>query len=156
MTVTTRPPRSEPRPARSAPEPLALPDRGTLGIGRATPAVPRREGREKLNGLAKYTDDLVFPGTWFGATIRSQEAHARLLGIERDATFDWSRVVVLTADDIPGENLVSLITDDQPALAHDEIRHHAEPVALIAAPDVAWRAYACSLLAEELGDEEDG
>jgi CO/xanthine dehydrogenase Mo-binding subunit len=43
--------------------------------------------------------------------------------------------VVLTARDIPGDNLVSLITEDQPALVVDEIRHHAEPIALLAAPD---------------------
>jgi xanthine dehydrogenase molybdopterin-binding subunit B len=43
--------------------------------------------------------------------------------------------VLLTAADIPGENIVSLITDDQPVLVEDEIRHQAEPVALLAAPD---------------------
>ena len=50
---------------------------------------------------------------------------------------DWSTVVVVTAADIPGENLVSSIKDDQPVLVPvgGEIRHHAEPVALLAAPD---------------------
>ena len=47
--------------------------------GRARPAAPlRREGPAKLTGEAKYADDLVFPGAWFGATIRSTEPHARL------------------------------------------------------------------------------
>ena len=44
-------------------------------------------------------------------------------------------VVLLTAKDVPGDNLVSLIADDQPVLVEDEIRHHAEPIALLAAPD---------------------
>ena len=45
--------------------------------------------------------------------------------------------MVLTAKDMPGDNVVSLINDDQPILVpvDDEIRHHAEPVALLAAPD---------------------
>jgi len=105
--------------------------------GRATHAPLRREGPEKLTGLAKYADDLVFPGAWYGATIRSTEPHARLMGIDLDDAFDWSRVVVVTADDIPGENIVSLIDDDQPVLVPvgGEIRHQAEPVALIAAAD---------------------
>jgi CO/xanthine dehydrogenase Mo-binding subunit len=107
----------------------------TLGI--ATPAPLRREGPKKLTGEAKYTDDLVFPGAWYGATIRSTEAHARILGIEQDPDFDWSKVVVMTARDIPGENVVSVIKDDMPALAADVIRHHSEPVALVAAPDKA-------------------
>ncbi|MEO5986837.1 MAG: hypothetical protein ABIW50_04955, partial [Candidatus Limnocylindria bacterium] len=83
--------------------------------GRARPAAPlRREGPAKLTGAAQYTDDLVFPGAWFGVTIRSTEPHARLVGIELGDGFDWKRVVVVTADDIPGENIVSLISDDQP------------------------------------------
>jgi CO/xanthine dehydrogenase Mo-binding subunit len=108
---------------------------GEVLLGRARGAPLRREGPEKLTGAAKYTDDLVFPGAWYGATIRSTEPHARLLGIDLDEGFDWSRVVVLTAKDIPGENIVSALHDDQPALVDTEIRHHAEPVALVAAAD---------------------
>jgi CO/xanthine dehydrogenase Mo-binding subunit len=101
------------------------------------PAPLRREGPAKLTGAAKYTDDLVFPGAWYGATIRSTEPHARLLGFDLADDFDWSTVVFLTAKDIPGDNIVSELADDQPALADDEIQHHAEAVALLAAPDRA-------------------
>ena len=106
---------------------------GTV-IGRS---VPRRDAPAKVTGAARYTDDLIVEGAWFGLTVRSTEPHARLLGIDRDPAFDWSRVVVVTAADIPGENVVHLIHDDQPALVADEIRHHAEAVALVAAPDPA-------------------
>lgn len=115
-----------------APGEAAAPTRGM-----ARPAPLRREGRKKLTGEALYTDDLVFPGAWYGATIRSSDAHARLLGLEQDPDFDWSKVVVMTAKDIPGENVVSVIIDDMPALADEEIRHHSEAVALLAAPDKA-------------------
>ena len=121
------------------PTPLIAPP-GVPTPGRAKPAAPlRREGPAKLTGKAKYADDLVFPGAWFGATIRSTEPHARLLGFDFDEAFDWKRVVVVTADDIPGENVVSLIDDDQPALVPvgGEIRHQAEPLLLLAAPDWA-------------------
>ena len=123
-------------PPDAATEPLILPA-DAPARGRAGGAPLRREGPEKLTGLAKYADDLVFPGAWYGATIRSTEPRARLLGIDLDDAFDWSRVVVVTADDIPGENVVSLIDDDQPVLVPvgGEIRHQAEPVALIAAAD---------------------
>ena len=115
--------------------PLRAPEAGEIGVGRARAFPTRREGPAKLTGTALYTDDMVFPGAWYGHTIRSTEAHAKLLGVDLDPEFDWSKVVVLTAKDIPGDNLVSLIADDQPVLAFDEIRHHAEPVALLAAPD---------------------
>jgi hypothetical protein len=42
------------------------------------------------------------------------------------------------------------------APAASGLPHVSEAVhALIHAPDIAWRAYACSLLAEELGAEDD-
>jgi CO/xanthine dehydrogenase Mo-binding subunit len=122
--------------------PLVLPDTApaqvpTPTLGRARPAPLRREGPDKLTGAARYTDDIVVPGAWYGATVRSTQAHARLLGMELDPGFDWSKVVLVTAADIPGENIVSSIKADQPALAADVIKHHAEPVALLAAADKA-------------------
>jgi CO/xanthine dehydrogenase Mo-binding subunit len=134
MTVTTRPPRTAPRPEAPL-APVRMPADGELGVGSARTSPLRREGPAKLTGTALYTDDIVFPGAWYGHTIRSTEPHARLLGLDLDEGFDWSRVVLLRAHDIPGDNVVSLISDDQPILVEDEIRHQAEPVALLAAPD---------------------
>jgi CO/xanthine dehydrogenase Mo-binding subunit len=108
--------------------------------GRARPAAPlRREGPAKLTGTALYTDDIVVPGAWYGATVRSTDAHATFDALELDPDFDWSKVVVVTAADIPGDNIVSSIKADQPILVPvgGEIQHHAEPLALIAAPDRA-------------------
>ena len=128
-------------PGVTAPDttPLIIPT-DAPAPGRTHSTAPlRREGPAKLTGAAKYADDLVFPGAWFGVTVRSTQPHARLLGIHLDDGFDWTRVIVVSADDIPGENVVSLIDDDQPVLVPvgGEIRHQAEPCALIAAPDQA-------------------
>ncbi len=112
----------------------------TIVPGRARSTAPlRREGPAKLTGVALYTDDIVIPGAWFGATIRSTDAHATFDALELDPSFDWSSVVVVTAADIPGENVVSSIKADQPILVPvgGEIQHHAEPLALLAAPDRA-------------------
>ncbi|MDQ2964655.1 MAG: xanthine dehydrogenase family protein molybdopterin-binding subunit, partial [Chloroflexota bacterium] len=139
MTIRTEPRRtgSPVAPRTGTPDALLL-HPGEIAPGRARTRGPlRREGPEKLTGEAKYADDLVFPGAWFGATIRSTEAHARFVGIDLGHDFDWSKVVVVSAADIPGENIVSLISDDQPVLVPvgGEIQHHSEPLALIAAPD---------------------
>jgi CO/xanthine dehydrogenase Mo-binding subunit len=123
----------------TVPDALVLPPATTVP-GRARPAAPlRREGPEKLTGLALYTDDIVVPGAWYGATVRSSDAHASFDALDFDPDFDWSKVVVVTADDIPGDNIVSSIKADQPILVPigGEIQHHAEPLALIAAPDKA-------------------
>lgn len=118
---------------------LVIPPGATVP-GRARPAAPyRREGPAKLTGTALYTDDIVVPGAWHGTTIRSTDARATFDALDLDPAFDWSRVVVVTAADIPGDNIVQSIKSDQPILVPigGEIRHHAEPLALIAAPDKA-------------------
>ena len=139
MTIRTSPSRTTTpiSPQRSVPDALIV-RRGAVVPGRARPAVPlRREGPAKLTGEAKYADDLVFPGAWYGATVRSTDAHARFNGYDLDPALDWSNIAVVTAADIPGENVVSLISDDQPVLVPvgGEIQHHAEPLVLLAAAD---------------------
>ena len=123
----------------TVPDALVMPPATTVP-GRLRPAAPlRREGPAKLTGTALYTDDIVVPGAWYGTTIRSTDAHATFDALELDPAFDWTKVVVVTAADIPGENIVSSIKADQPILIPlgGEIQHHAEPLALIAAPDRA-------------------
>ena len=125
---------------RTAPPVPVLVEPGSITRGRAREAAPlRREGPAKLTGAAKYADDLVFPGAWYGATIRSTDARARFVALDLDPAFNWSKVVVVTAADIPGDNIVASIKSDQPILVPvgGEIQHHAEPLALLAAPDRA-------------------
>src|ERR1700730_17644799 len=90
--------------------------------------VPRKEGREKVTGEAKYVDDLKFPGMLHGVTVRSPVARVLISGIEVPAGLPWNDFTVVTAKDIPGENCVALIIDDQPYLAADRVNHPEEPV----------------------------
>jgi CO/xanthine dehydrogenase Mo-binding subunit len=105
--------------------------------------VPRKEGFEKLAGSAKYVDDIRIDGMLYGKTIRSTVPRGRIKNITLDPAFDWSRIVVADYRDIPGENYVALIENDQPLLAETEVRHCDEPVLLIAAetkPDLGQAA----------------
>jgi CO/xanthine dehydrogenase Mo-binding subunit len=97
-------------------------------------SVPRVDGPAKACGTARYVDDLVLPGMLHGATVRSDVARGRLLGIDLDPAFDWTGITVVTAADVP-VNAVPLIESDQPVLAKDEIRHAYEPVVLLACED---------------------
>ncbi|PCI37427.1 MAG: hypothetical protein COB53_06605 [Elusimicrobia bacterium] len=97
----------------------------------------RKEGPQKLTGTALYVDDIPVKGIWHGVTVRSSVAHAKIKGIRFLKGFPWRQAVVVTAKDIPGENCVHLIEDDQPLLADGITRHALEPVALIAHPDRA-------------------
>ena len=96
--------------------------------------VSRPDAVDKVRGEARFADDLAFPGMLHGAVVRSPHAHARVLGIDASpALADPDVVRVVTHDDIPGENVVHVIYDDQPALAVDTVRYIGEPVVLVVA-----------------------
>ncbi len=95
--------------------------------------VLRKEGVEKLTGAARYIDDIAIEGVLYGKTIRSSVARGLIKSISFDPRFDWSPITVCDWRDIPGENFVALIEQDQPLLAEREIRHAEEPILLIAA-----------------------
>ncbi len=99
-------------------------------------SVPRVDGVAKVTGRARYLDDLDAPGAWHGATVRSKVAHGVLEAIDLDPAFDWSQVVVVTAADIAGKNVIALIEDDQPALVPigGRVMHIDEAIAAVAAP----------------------
>ncbi len=99
-----------------------------------TPVI-RKEGRDKIMGRAKYVDDLHFPDMLYGATVRSPVARGRILNIAFTPGVPWDEFTVVTAQDIPGENAVALILNDQPFLADGVVNHPEEPVVLIAHPD---------------------
>jgi CO/xanthine dehydrogenase Mo-binding subunit len=101
-------------------------------VGRS---VPRKEGREKVTGESKYVDDFSLPGMLHGVTVRSPVARGRIRGIEFTGDLPWNEFTIVTANDIPGENIVALIVDDQPYLAAEYVNHPEEPVVLLAHPD---------------------
>jgi CO/xanthine dehydrogenase Mo-binding subunit len=94
--------------------------------------VLRKEGYEKLTGEARYIDDLALDGMLFGKTIRSTIASGRIKSISFDPSYDWSQIIVADYRDIPGQNYVALIEQDQPLLVESEVRHYDEPILLIA------------------------
>lgn len=98
-------------------------------------SLPRKEGLAKVKGEAQYVDDLSFPEMLFGKTVRSTIARGTITEIVFDPAFDWSQVVVADYRDIPGRNVVTLIEDDQPLLVEKEVRHHDEPILLLASKE---------------------
>ncbi|MBC7370713.1 MAG: xanthine dehydrogenase family protein molybdopterin-binding subunit, partial [Bdellovibrionaceae bacterium] len=98
-------------------------------------SVPRKEGPRKLTGRSKYIDDIVFENCLYGATIRSTIARGRILKINFGEGIPWDEFTIVTAKDIPGQNHVALILQDQPFLADTEIHHPEEPIVLIAHKD---------------------
>ena len=98
-------------------------------------ATPRKEGRDKIAGRARYIDDLTFPGMLYGATVRSRIPHGKIRQINFGPAIAWSEFVVVSAKDIPGKNYIALIENDQPCLADETVNHPEEAILLLAHPE---------------------
>jgi CO/xanthine dehydrogenase Mo-binding subunit len=97
--------------------------------------VPRKEGRAKVTGAARYVDDLDAEGLLHGVTVRSTVPRARIKNITFGEGVPWDEFTVVTAKDVPGANYVALILNDQPYLADGVVNHAEEPILLLAHGD---------------------
>ena len=97
----------------------------------------RKEGAAKVLGAAQYVDDLHRDDMWFGATVRSKIARGRILSIKFGGSFNWDEFVIVTAEDISGENTIVHLAKDHPCLADVLVNHPEEPILLIAHPNRA-------------------
>src|SRR5437667_7934324 len=107
-------------------------------------SLQRKEGIPKVNGQAVYADDIRLENCLHGKTVRSTVPHGRIKQIRFGGDIHWNEFTVVLPSDIPGKNAVTLIDDEQPFLAEREIRHVAEPLALIAHPNPALAEKALS------------
>ena len=96
---------------------------------------PRKEGRDKVTGKARYIDDITLPNMLYGATVRSRIARGRIKKITFGPGIPWDEFVIVSAKDIPGKNYIALIENDQPCLAAEAVNHPEEPILLLAHPD---------------------
>jgi CO/xanthine dehydrogenase Mo-binding subunit len=97
--------------------------------------VLRKEGVAKITGQARYVDDLTFPGMLHGVTVRNPAGRGTIRSIVFEDGVPWDEYTIVTAKDIPGENRVALILDDQPVLADQVTAHAEEAIVLLAHPD---------------------
>ncbi|KIZ15597.1 xanthine dehydrogenase family protein molybdopterin-binding subunit [Streptomyces natalensis] len=113
------------------------------GIGAST---LRPDGTLKVTGEFAYSSDMWHEDMLWGFTLRSTVAHAEIVSIDTSEALAQSGVyAVLTYDDLPTDvKNYGLEIQDTPVLAHGKVRHHGEPVALVAAdhPETARRAAA--------------
>ncbi|WP_326609950.1 molybdopterin-dependent oxidoreductase [Streptomyces scopuliridis] len=113
------------------------------GIGEST---LRPDGVLKVTGEFAYSSDMWHEDMLWGHTLRSTVAHAEIRSIDTvEALATPGVYAVLTYDDLPtAVKNYGLEIQDTPVLAHGRVRHHGEPVALVAAdhPETARRAAA--------------
>jgi len=97
--------------------------------------LPRLEAAGKINGAARYTDDLARPFMLHGAILGSPFPHARILSYDTSKAKEFPGVeAVITAEDFPYLPLGAIVKDET-ILARDKVRYVGEPVAAVAAVD---------------------
>ena len=113
------------------------------GIGEST---LRPDGTLKVTGEFAYSSDMWHEDMLWGQILRSTVAHAEIVSIDTSEALAQAGVyAVLTYEDLPTEvKNYGLEIQDTPVLANGVVRHHGEPVAIVAAdhPETARRAAA--------------
>ncbi|MEW1685277.1 molybdopterin cofactor-binding domain-containing protein [Streptomyces sp. NPDC093594] len=113
------------------------------GIGEST---LRPDGTLKVTGEFAYSSDMWHEDMLWGQILRSTVAHAEIVSLDTAEALATPGVyAVMTYDDLPTDvKHYGLEIQDTPVLAHGKVRHHGEPVAIVAAdhPETARRAAA--------------
>ncbi len=109
------------------------------GDGQIGTSIPRLDGDAKVTGRERFGDDVAPAGCLEILVIRSPFPRATFTLGDLDAfVASTSLETVLTAKDIPGDNLFGVIPDfiDQPVFAEKEVRFRGEAIAaVIGTPD---------------------
>ncbi|WP_420992095.1 xanthine dehydrogenase family protein molybdopterin-binding subunit [Cupriavidus sp. 30B13] len=101
----------------------------------------------KLSGNPGYLTDRIAEGQLRGAILGSPHPHARIVRIDTAAARALPGVhAVVTHADIPGTAVYGLRKADRPVLCADKARYVGDPVAAVAAVDMATARAALALI----------
>ncbi len=109
-------------------------------------AIPRPDGPEKVTGQVQYVADIKPKGMLHAKLLRSPHAHARIVTIDTSRARALPGVrAILTARDIP-ELKRKAPTRAHAVLAIDRVVFVGQPVAAVAADELAIAEEACDLI----------
>lgn len=117
--------------------------RDVRGVGLA---IPRADGAEKVTGHVQYVGDLKQRGMLEAKLLRSPHAHAKIVKIDTSKATALPGVrAVITAKDIP-QLKKKAPTRAHAVLAIDRVVFVGQPVAAVAADELAIAEEACDLI----------
>lgn len=94
----------------------------------------RVDARGKTTGATKFVTDINVDNMLHTAPVYSPVPYGRLLGIDSSkAESDPDFVAFFSAKDIPGENQVGVILEDQPLMANEIVRYIGDSVGILVA-----------------------
>jgi CO/xanthine dehydrogenase Mo-binding subunit len=100
--------------------------------------IKRADSPERLTGAVRYTGDLFLPGLLHARLVRSPYAAARIVKVDAVAALALPGVVrVLTAGELPVQNLRANVDGRTMLLAHERTTYVGHPVAVVLAESEA-------------------
>lgn len=95
--------------------------------------IKRFDTADKIAGTAKYVADFKFEDMLYARTLRSTEARA-IIKSRKYPKLEEGYFIV-DKDDVPGENIVHVVFDDQPCFADKVVNYIGEPILLVVGKD---------------------
>jgi len=118
---------SEEMAGRPRPSPAMGPD--VVGA-----PVQKKDALDKALGATQYGDDMRVEGALHGKVLWSAHPHAEILSIDTSAAEKMPGVLaVLTAKDVPGDNVYGPMVRDAQVMALNKVRFIGEPVVVVLA-----------------------
>jgi CO/xanthine dehydrogenase Mo-binding subunit len=124
--------------------------------------IPSVDSVPKARGSIRFIQDVGLPGMLYASMVYVRAPHARIKSVSLEKAMSLEGVVAAaTCDDVPGENRVGLVKDDQPLFVTNVARYEADCVALIGAEsdtaarlgaeavEIAWEDLPAVLTVEE-------
>ncbi|WP_294403260.1 xanthine dehydrogenase family protein molybdopterin-binding subunit [uncultured Clostridium sp.] len=96
-------------------------------------SVKKKDHDEKMSGCSLYIADIKFDEMIYGVMLRSTISYGKIKRIELPEMKDG--YYVIGSEDVPGVNLLKVITSEQPIFAGDIVRYIGEGILMIAGPD---------------------
>ena len=92
-------------------------------------SVQKKDAMDKALGALKYGDDMTPKGVLYGKVLWSAHPHAEILSIDTSKAEQMPGVrAVLTAKDVPGDNVYGPMVRDAQVMALNKVRFIGEPV----------------------------
>ncbi len=91
-----------------------------------------------VRGESMFADDFLLPeGTLFASVFDSSIAHGKILSIDVSEAYKYPGVKkIIIAKDIPGQNQIGGIIQDEPLLAENEVHFCGQPIAIVLAENL--------------------
>ena len=98
----------------------------------STPVI-KKDHEFKMSGEAIYIADLKLEDMLYASMVRSTISYGKIIKINLPDLPEGYETV--SAEDVPGVNLLKVITSEQPIFAEDIVRFKGEPILMIVGPD---------------------